>query len=581
MAGIAAATTEGTGQGLWSNAEKSQFFEGIIAHGWGKWSTIQQLLPTRSRTQIKSHAQKYLKHHPDKCHDLIQEHEECTAASESSVAKKIQKKKATPRRRGRLSKAKTPSDRVIASPRPRRCSSPGNISLKESGSHAVERCGDLRARKVSSPVKTILKRKTPKKTTARKSWQLSPQSMLAEITPSVSRVTLTSPSTISARSVDFRSPRADHCAVPTALNQNPPEKDDELIAMAAMATPSPFSKPAHRNLSVEANDVDGLIENLSLTCLTKLGGNEEEIFDPLLHLEVNDNNLDMISDFLSPSWNVMLDDKDSISMMDDDFLTPIALNGGSGGMGVPLDGMDIPCIEDRHEKLLIPSLVCPDLEVFMYLRTQLTSPADFNNPKECVLAEDGLSWIGAETGVLFRARIKNILEDQLGMGWWRGDAFQIGSLAATSHSAGVGMVQSAIVTSENEVDEKEKEGDIGGLFAEDSFKKFALERLIALAAVMLDVDHWHTRRHVQQTSYTTTCSQSFNDEDDIRHIGQLLSGLWERVSRFLLRDDVSLLGGDSVAKMERHEAINKMVGMLDTVSRQGYSQSLQVSMVSV
>eukprot|EP00571_Detonula_confervacea_P017574 CAMPEP_0172311886 /NCGR_PEP_ID=MMETSP1058-20130122/15950_1 /TAXON_ID=83371 /ORGANISM="Detonula confervacea, Strain CCMP 353" /LENGTH=573 /DNA_ID=CAMNT_0013025195 /DNA_START=25 /DNA_END=1746 /DNA_ORIENTATION=+ len=557
--------------GTWTLDEQHQFERGVITHGWGNWRTIELLVPTRDRIQIKSHAQKFRKHHPIEYATLQQDHEACAEAEAVVSAKKIKKGKATPRRRGSLSKAKTPTDRAIVSPRPlRRCSAPAGIMGLKVGGGATKRRSSIRSIKASSPTIQSPKKKIPKKKTGKK----PPPKLLPFLTlgggAGLCRVTLGAPSTISAKSYDLMSPRAGR-PLPAAPNHDPPEDCDELAAMAAVVTPSPDPKFAFRNLLDEAIDMDDIIDTLSLTGLTKLENEHEgEVIDQLLQLKVDDNNLDMIADFFDPSWNVMMDDENGISPKDGDFLVPITSlsEGPEGTPGSDYDGK--PLLE-------IPVNVCPDLQLFMDIRTQLTSSPDYNNPKEYVLGEDGLSRAGVETGALFRVRIKHLLEDHLGMGWWREDMFDIAPLDASA--TGAAAIQSPLGTLGMLVNGGGKGGDEGGMFGKVAYKKFALERLIALAAVMLDVDHWHFRNEAQEM--TITDGQRFNDEDDIRHIGQLLSGLWERVSRSLQRDDLALLGDDSSARMERNAAINTMVGRLDSICRQENIKSPHVSMTSV
>lgn len=60
--------------GEWSELERAQFEKGCMLHGWGNWVAIEPCVPTRTTVQIKSHAQKYRKHHPDKVDMLREEH---------------------------------------------------------------------------------------------------------------------------------------------------------------------------------------------------------------------------------------------------------------------------------------------------------------------------------------------------------------------------------------------------------------------------------------------------------------------------------------------------------------------------
>ena len=68
------ASSKAAAAGKWTDAECAQFEKGIIIHGWGKWIQVGQLVKTRSITQIKSHAQKFQKCHPDEVKRLQKEH---------------------------------------------------------------------------------------------------------------------------------------------------------------------------------------------------------------------------------------------------------------------------------------------------------------------------------------------------------------------------------------------------------------------------------------------------------------------------------------------------------------------------
>jgi len=65
--------------GSWTAKEQKQFRDGCMVHGWGNWCAIENCIPTRNRNQVKSHAQKFQKHHPGERIRLGKEH---TARSE-------------------------------------------------------------------------------------------------------------------------------------------------------------------------------------------------------------------------------------------------------------------------------------------------------------------------------------------------------------------------------------------------------------------------------------------------------------------------------------------------------------------
>ncbi|KAL3764612.1 hypothetical protein ACHAW5_000487 [Stephanodiscus triporus] len=61
-------------RGSWTKEEHHLFEDGCILHGWGNWKKIQEVIPTRDRHQVKSHAQKYEKNHPEGKERLQREH---------------------------------------------------------------------------------------------------------------------------------------------------------------------------------------------------------------------------------------------------------------------------------------------------------------------------------------------------------------------------------------------------------------------------------------------------------------------------------------------------------------------------
>ena len=77
------------GPNVWNASENSLFKEGIKLHGWGAWNKIEAHIPTRSKIQIKSHAQKLKTNHPEKVEQLKKEHE----VNEKKIKKKRGKEK--------------------------------------------------------------------------------------------------------------------------------------------------------------------------------------------------------------------------------------------------------------------------------------------------------------------------------------------------------------------------------------------------------------------------------------------------------------------------------------------------------
>lgn len=58
---MARSSSTRSGKGKWSAEEHRLFEEGVSLVGWGKWMKIAEMIPTRNKTQVKSHAQKVKK----------------------------------------------------------------------------------------------------------------------------------------------------------------------------------------------------------------------------------------------------------------------------------------------------------------------------------------------------------------------------------------------------------------------------------------------------------------------------------------------------------------------------------------
>ena len=80
----------GPGAATWSFVEQEQFKEGCVRYAWGSWKFTEKHIPTRSYTQVKSHAQKFREHRPVQHSWLAEEHGVCGRVT--SATKKNPKK---------------------------------------------------------------------------------------------------------------------------------------------------------------------------------------------------------------------------------------------------------------------------------------------------------------------------------------------------------------------------------------------------------------------------------------------------------------------------------------------------------
>jgi len=91
----------------------------------------------------------------------------------------------------------------------------------------------------------------------------------------------------------------------------------------------------------------------------------------------------------------------------------------------------------------------------------------------------------------------------------------------------------------------------------DIAKRAHLEHLVAMTFAVLQADAWKSSSE----------DSSFNAQDDIRHICQLIPGIWNRVNYSLARDSFELFETGTVRKgaLDRSHAVNRMVSMFDEI----------------
>lgn len=78
--------------GVWTEDEQHLFSQGCILHGWGKWNLIKDMIPTRDRFQVKSHAQKFARSHPEMKDELIRSHHSLFTQASKMTKRKRQDK---------------------------------------------------------------------------------------------------------------------------------------------------------------------------------------------------------------------------------------------------------------------------------------------------------------------------------------------------------------------------------------------------------------------------------------------------------------------------------------------------------
>jgi len=95
-------------------------------------------------------------------------------------------------------------------------------------------------------------------------------------------------------------------------------------------------------------------------------------------------------------------------------------------------------------------------------------------------------------------------------------------------------------------------------------RKAHLEHLVAFTFAVLQADAWKRSSDEIVPGQTRCQTRHFNAQDDIRHICQIIPGIWNRVNHALARDSYALFGA-GVDQLERSHAVNKMVHMFDGI----------------
>jgi len=503
------------GAGPWTTLERDQFVKAVALRGWGNWKLIAPAIPTRSYTQLKLHAQKFKKSRPVT-------HARLVARAPGGVPG------AAPGRRGATTMARRRSGVAL--------SKSGTRPPAKAGCGSRRRWGSAPPGSLAAATATASTRKAKAEAETKTSLAASP----AKKTPVACKNSTVTMSPAPAA----RAPLPNFLVVPPAASAIAIGQAGGCggvmapLPLAAARLPPARARTSGWEPSLDADGLPAADVVGQLLRELDLGSVEETRI-----ADVHDGA------FFSP-WSNASPGNDG-GPRPGVARPPVPVTPSRVGPiekpSVPLtnsavsfDSAPPPAAVGTVEAFLgnieIPPHVVPDLQLFADIKSQLTTPPNFNNPKEYVVGEDSLSRIGLEPGALCRVRIKDLLGVHLSTGWWRA------TFATTN-----GIVEDQV-----------------------SFRKNVLEGLIALTTVMLGVSDWQVPRNARDVGH----AQAFDDEDDIRHIGQLTSNVWERVNRVLGRNGFALMEvaggkpGASVTAMERHDAVDQMVSRLDMISRQ-------------
>lgn len=482
--------------GTWTDLERSQFEEGVIEFGWGKWLEISACIPSRRKDQIKSHAQKFSIHRKKEYAELLRQHTAKMEKKSNCVAEKQKKKAATAAaastpttrnvRRPSRSSIKRAAATKSAAPTPVkvRRASKSSISTIESVTTITPKPVLAKAKKPSKKtvktsklgaqlVKFFTKSDTPKESKLCDAEQLSSTDIDSE--PGVDLMEYE----VSSTKVDFAGMKSEVCAEVKVTKS----KDDDQFEMrrhSNSSLPLAVSPCASMKSSAEeATELEGLL-----------------------------GSLDYLDDW-EDGPTAVEEDSFALSLADDIFDIKLDEDGSTIPRVVDIAGYDsfVPSEQqiERHALTNLRLQVQPNKGALDEITALLQSPPD--------------SYTVESKSTFMRQRIIMLATEASDVCWWR---------------------------------ENKK------LFPE-ILRKAHLEHLVALTFAVLQADEW------KRTSEEKVPLQThFNAQDDIRHICQLLSGIWNRVNHFLARDSYALFGA-GVDQLERSHAVKKMVRMFDVI----------------
>ena len=472
--------------GNWTEDERRQFEEGVIAFGWSNWVQISKRIPTRSKNQVKSHAQKFSIHRKAEYAVLLQKHE--AAMSEESNCGKKKKKTAVEKAAGAVS---TPMKRnVRRSPRSStkrdattKSAAPTPVKVRRASKSSI---ATIDSGATVTPKPGLAKAKKPSKKTVKKPKKLGAQLMKFF--------------TKSDTSKDSR-----FCAEQLRSTDNDSDIMEYDISKKDVADKTEVQVELKNSKIGDKHEMRrGRKSNPSFASLVTPNASMKSTVEEAQELMAS---LDYLDD-LEDGPNRVEEDSFALALADDIF--DIKLDED---ITIP----DVVDIAEGNSVARSPQQISSD--ALMHLRLQVQPNEGALDEIIAFLESHPDSYNVDSKSTLMRQRIIKLATEASNVGWWR--------------------------ESENLVPEV--------------VRKAHLEHLIALTFAVLQSDDW--KRFSEDNIPLQT---QFNAQDEIRHICQLLSGIWNRVNHFLARDSYALFGA-GVDQLERSHAVKGMVLMFDEI----------------
>jgi hypothetical protein len=454
--------------GVWTQAERSQFEKGVVQFGWGNWLDITKGIPSRRKSQVKSHAQKFALHRPVEHAKLIDKHNKMEAMKKKK--KKVDGGTVTPKAASTQlrKKKKTAAKRVM-----------------RASQRLVRTAATTAAKGMSKPA--LLKAENPSKGTPRKSVVAKEEPKLGA-QPTTSKDDLFMETGSGPMKVDS-SPTTDDDDISGLERPSSTKKDEGESKLRAQLS--------QMHIKVEDSEMrcGGIspLPTVTPTSSIKASADEAETLKFLF------SNLDDLEG-LENSHKGAPNDVEVKSFLD---MNPEEqcdiFPGIIEDSSVNVAGQDNWCHALSQLRLQVQPNDAALFEVAAYLESPPDSPKYFYESKSA----------------LMRRRIIKLAMDASNVGWWRESEMMMPDIAKKAH----------------------------------------LEHLVAMTFAVLQADAWKSSSE----------DSSFNAQDDIRHICQLIPGIWNRVNYSLARDSFELFETGTGHYLDRSNAVNRMVRMFDEI----------------
>lgn len=456
--------------GVWTQDERSQFEKGVVQFGWGNWVDITEGIPSRRKSQVKSHAQKFALHRPEEYAKLIDKHNKMDA---------IKKKKKVDG--GRVMSPKAASTKLRKKAAAKKVSRASQRFVRTAAAAAA-------AKGMSKTA--LLKAENPSMGTPRKSVVAKEETKLGA-QPTTSKDDLFMETGSSPMKVDSSPTTADDDDISGLERQSSTKKDDGESKLRAQLSQMHIKVEDSPTADKSEMRCGGISPFPVVTPTSSIKGSADEA-ETLKFLFSNLDDLE--------GWEIShkgapndVEVKSFLDMNPEEQcdIFPGIIEDSSFDVA----GQGNWC----HALAQLRLQVNPNDAALHEVAAYLESPSD--SPKY------------ESKSALMRRRIIKLAMDVSNVGWWRESEMMMPDIAKKAH----------------------------------------LEHLVAMTFAVLQADAWKS----------TSEDSSFNAQDDIRYICQLIPGIWNRVNYSLARDSFELYG--TGGHLDRSHAVNKMARMFDMI----------------